>query len=146
MDTAVPVTSNLKRSTSNPLSCVFAHSLLHPKGDVSVNNSPASLNLDGSHRNAPVALIVARSDAIERRWASAPEVAAVLRQAGARVIYYSADGTVNGPLISLIDGLALFAAANIVVCAHGAAEANVLVMRPDATLLEIAPQVMLQVK
>ena len=99
------------------------------------------VNLRGLHGNGPLVLIVARFDASERRWSSARSTATVLRQAGARVIFYSADGSIDGSLVSLIDGLALFAAADIVICAHGAAEANMLVMRPGATLIDIVPEV-----
>ena len=127
------------RSTDKS-SCAAARALLAPSHTGVVDKSD-NLRLRGSQHSDPIALIVARYDASERRWVSAPEAETLLREAGARVIYYSADGTIDGPLISLVDGLALFAAADIVVCAHGAAEVNMYVMRPGSTMIEIAPQV-----
>ena len=124
--------------------CAAAHALLSPTQSAAVEKSD-NLRLRSSQHSDPIALIVARYDASERRWLSAPEAEALLRGAGARVIYYSADGTIDGPLISLVDGLAFFAAADIVVCAHGAAEANMYVMRPGSTIIEIAPQVRIMV-
>lgn len=95
-------------------------------------------------KDGPIVLLVTRLDASNRRWESAPAVATALEAAGARVLYYSLDGTISGGVAPLLDGLALFAAADVVIAAHGAALVNSLVLRPGATLLEIVPKVMLE--
>lgn len=102
------------------------------------------LNFTGSRGkdvDGPVVLIAARSDASERRWPDSAAVASALEAEGARVLYYSSDGTISGGVVSPLDGLALFAAADVVVASHGAGLVNSLVLRPGATLLEVMPQV-----
>lgn len=102
---------------------------------------PGISDLSQPRRSGPLALVVARMDASKRRWPSAPTAATILRRAGARVVFYSDDGSFDGGVLTLVDGLALFAAADIVVAAHGAALTNALVLRPGAIVLEIAPAV-----
>jgi hypothetical protein len=94
-----------------------------------------------SGENAPVVLIVARSDAADRRWESAVAVASALEGVGVRVLYYSSNGTFSGSVVSPLDGLALYAAADVIVASHGAGLVNALVLRPGATIIEVVPQV-----
>ena len=48
------------------------------------------------HSPGLVALIVAQADTTERRWPDAPDAATLMRRAGARVVYYTADDTFRG--------------------------------------------------
>ena len=138
---AIMKESKLASHTLNAsLICSTASTLLKSPGFETTDDDAEMIYLRGSHVSGPLVLIVNRFDASERRWPGAHAAAKVLRQAGARVIYYSADGSIDGSLVSVMDGLALFAAADVVICAHGAAEANMIVMRPGASLIEIIPQ------
>ena len=123
--------------------CDVARSLLSPPSDSSDPSvdSPGLLNLRSARRSGPLALVVTGFDRNEGLWMSAHAAATLLRRSGARVLYYSADGTFDGPPVSLLDGLALFSAADIVVGAHGSAQSNVLVMRPGSTVIDLIAQV-----
>ena len=121
-----------------PSKCPIARSLIAS----STSSGNEDIHSSKLQSRGPIALVISRLDASERQWPSAAAVESLLRSAGARVIVYSAGSTDNGVSPpSLMDGLALFAAADIVVCSHGAALANVLVMRPGTTILDIVPQV-----
>lgn len=131
----------MRRSDSrSPPACIAARAAL-TDATIRARAFQSSGALKPGTGDGAVVLLVTRTDSSTRRWESAPSVAAELEAAGARVIYYSADGTINGGIAPLLDGLALFAAADVVIAAHGAALANTLVMRPGATLFEIVPKV-----